>query len=166
MPRDASSTLNRPKIQFEVIFDEEVASYSELILKMTEKVIGKNPHSPKEFLRKIGEHSKKILILAKSNKKVVGFKFGFAKSDSKFSSTLGGVLAKYRGLGIASEMMRMQHEFCFKKMKYKQIETHSANSFKGMMILNLKFGFDIVGSYFDVDHQILKIIFIKTEKSR
>lgn len=158
--------IKRNPIRFQIVTGVEVNTYALIILRMTEKIIGQNPQSNKEFLEKMNERKNPLLILAYVDQKIVGFKFGFEKSRHKFSSSLGGVLPTYRGYGIASHMMSLQHDYCFKKMKYRQIETHSANKFKNMMMLNLKFGFDIIGSYIDENDRMLKIIFIKTDCSR
>ena len=158
--------LKKNAIRFAMITGAEVNAHALVVLKMTEKIIGQNPQSNKDFLEKMNERKNPLLILAYLDQKIVGFKFGFEKSRHKFSSSLGGVLPTYRGHGIASHMMLLQHEHCFKKMKYRQIETHSANKYKNMMMLNLKFGFDITGSYVDEDDCMLKIIFIKTEGLR
>ena len=41
-----------------------------------------------------------------------------------------------------------QHDWCIKK-GYETIRTHTKNSFKSMLILNLKNGFDVIGTFTD-----------------
>lgn len=56
--------------------------------------------------------------------------------------------SEYRGRGIASELMRRQHEWCHNE-SYKVIRTQTKNKWRDMLILNLRHGFDVVGTYTD-----------------
>ncbi|HET7580503.1 MAG TPA: GNAT family N-acetyltransferase [Bacillales bacterium] len=91
----------------------------------------------------------RILILAAFDaERVVGYKIGFEDRRTRFYSWLGGVSPDYRGQGIASELMRKQHEWC-KAQGYTIIRTQTKNKWRNMVILNLHHGFDIVGTYTD-----------------
>jgi GNAT superfamily N-acetyltransferase len=61
---------------------------------------------------------------------------------------MGGVSPDHRGQGIASELMRRQHEWC-RNHGYKVIHTHTKNQWRAMLILNLRHGFDVIGTYAD-----------------
>ncbi len=89
-----------------------------------------------------------LLLLALHNGQVVGYKIGYQDRKSRFYSWLGGVHPEYRGQGIASELMRKQHDWC-EKQGYKVIRTQTKNQWRSMLILNLRHGFDIVGTYTD-----------------
>ncbi|MBC7742393.1 MAG: DUF1653 domain-containing protein [Bdellovibrionaceae bacterium] len=89
----------------------------------------------------------------------VGMKLGYAEAGSLFYSWLGGTIKAYRGLGIASELMRVQHEWC-KAQGYAVVETRSREPFTDMMRLNLALGFKITGTLIDPKNQ-LKVIFQK-----
>jgi len=80
--------------------------------------------------------------------KVIGYKIGYALNREQFYSWLGGVDAEYRNLGIASELMEQQHRFA-KESGYKAIQTKTKNKWRSMLILNIKCGFDIIGTYTD-----------------
>lgn len=84
------------------------------------------------------------LIKASVEGTPVGFKLGYALSDTEFYSWLGGVVPEFRGLGIAADLMQAQHEWC-RKNGYTKVQTKTQNRFRDMLILNLRFGFDIVG---------------------
>src|SRR5690606_13159766 len=60
-----------------------------------------------------------------------------------FYSWLGGVRPDCRKLGIASELMRKQHED-LKEMDYKIVRTKTMNKWRGMLLLNIRTGFDIL----------------------
>ena len=91
---------------------------------------------------KLKEKNNLILFVAKDGDRVVGFKIGYDYGNRTFYSWLGGVHKDYRGKGIAKELMRRQHELV-KSMGYTKARTISRNEKREMLILNIKFGFDI-----------------------
>lgn len=108
---------------------------------------------------------KNILVLAaidnsiSENAKLVGFKIGYELNHEIYYSWLGGVDPKYRQLGLGQELLKLQHEWC-ETMGYKYIETKTQNRWKKMLLLNLKNGFDIVGTEVNAN-QDLKILMRK-----
>lgn len=88
------------------------------------------------------------LFLALDEEVIVGFKLGHERKAEHYYSWLGGVRLDYRGRGIASKLMELQHQFCLEN-GYKSIQTRTKNQFRSMLILNLKSGFDIIGTYTD-----------------
>lgn len=76
---------------------------------------------------------------------VVGCKLGYARKPKGYYSWLGGVHPDFRGLGIASELMRQQHNWC-RTHGYTSIQTQTYNQWRSMLILNLRQGFTIVGT--------------------
>lgn len=88
-----------------------------------------------------------LTFVARENERVVGFKLGYERKKKHFYSWLGGVDEAYRGQGIASELMKRQHERC--RNGYQTIRTHTKNKWKNTLILNLKHGFDVIGTYTD-----------------
>ncbi|WP_068984516.1 GNAT family N-acetyltransferase [Lysinibacillus xylanilyticus] len=100
-----------------------------------------------------------ICLLAVENEKVIGFKLGYTHPDGVFYSWLGGVHETQRGKGIASQLMRQQHEH-LQTLGFKKVRTYGRNERKAMLITNLKHGFDIVSTF--VDHKGRhKIVFEK-----
>jgi GNAT superfamily N-acetyltransferase len=85
------------------------------------------------------------LVLAIENERVVGCKLGYERKPGHFYSWLGGVHPDYRGQGIASQLMRQQHDWC-RQHNYHTIRTQTYNQWRSMLILNLRFGFDIIGT--------------------
>lgn len=85
------------------------------------------------------------LVTAKVEGVVVGFKLGYALDSTEFYSWLGGVSPGHRGLGIASALMRRQHAWA-RGQKYQWVLTKSQNQFREMLILNLRHGFEVIGS--------------------
>ena len=67
---------------------------------------------------------------------------GYEKDRTYFCSGWGAVLPGYQGVGIASEMIVDQHDWC-RERGYRKIQVRSHNHFTAMISLNLKFGFKI-----------------------
>lgn len=84
-------------------------------------------------------------LLAVVNGQVVGCKLGYERKPGQFYSWLGAVHPDFRGQGVASELMRRQHDWC-RQQGYHIIRTQTYNQWRDMLILNLRFGFDIVGT--------------------
>ncbi|MEI4803690.1 GNAT family N-acetyltransferase [Bacillus sp. FJAT-51639] len=80
--------------------------------------------------------------------KVIAYKIGYALSHEKFYSWLGGVDPDYRNHGVASKLMERQHRF-LKEQEYKTVQTKTKNKWRNMLILNIKNGFDVIGTYTD-----------------
>jgi GNAT superfamily N-acetyltransferase len=77
--------------------------------------------------------------------KVVGCKLGYERQPGHYYSWLGGVHPGFRGQGIAAELMRRQHAWC-RQQGYRRIRTHTFNRWRAILLLNLRHGFDIIGT--------------------
>jgi len=77
--------------------------------------------------------------------RVVGFKLGYGRRPERFYSWLGGVHPDFRRRGIARRFMVEQHDWCAAR-GVEVIETATTNGFRGMLLLNLHSGFDVVGT--------------------
>lgn len=102
-----------------------------------------------------------ISLFAFKNGELVGYKIGYQKNPRLFYSWIGGVLTNARGEGVAKALMEKQHELA-KQRGYKVIRTETQNRFKPMLVLNLKFGFDIIGTYKSDQDQLQTIILEKS----
>lgn len=76
---------------------------------------------------------------------LIGCKLGYERQPGHYYSWLGGVYTDFRGQGIAAELMRRQHAWC-QAQGYRRIRTHTYNCWRSMLILNLRHGFDIIGT--------------------
>jgi predicted GNAT superfamily acetyltransferase len=100
------------------------------------------------IVEELGKRSKFLILLGVVDGRVVGYKVGYEERTNRFYSWLGGVHPEYRNRGIASELMRRQHEWC-EQQGYAVIRTHTKNKWRNMLILNIQHGFDIIGTYTD-----------------
>ncbi|WP_139924319.1 GNAT family N-acetyltransferase [Hymenobacter sp. DG01] len=83
--------------------------------------------------------------LAFAGGKLVACKLGYERKPGNYYSWLGGVHPARRGQGLGAELMRRQHAWCTAN-GYRSIRTQTFNRWRAMLILNLRFGFDIVGT--------------------
>ncbi len=97
-------------------------------------------------LEELTEKKNLLIFVAIDSNRVVGFKMGYEFNDHTFYSWLGGVHSDYRGKGIASELMHRQHEKV-KSLGYPKVRTISRNKRRAMLLLNIKFGFDVVETF-------------------
>ncbi|KYG63783.1 hypothetical protein AZI86_13245 [Bdellovibrio bacteriovorus] len=114
----------------------------ETIAKLCRKIFG--DFDPVRFDEKM-KSAKAELLVATVDGKLAGFKLGYELSGEIFYSWLGGVLPEYRGVGIASELIKTQHQWCLKQ-GYQILQTKTQNHFREMFILNLKHGFEVIGT--------------------
>ncbi|MCB0365476.1 MAG: GNAT family N-acetyltransferase [Bdellovibrionaceae bacterium] len=99
------------------------------------------------------------LFVALAGEQVVGFKLGYERKPGHYYSWMGGVDPDYRGKGIARALMEFQHSW-LKSEGYKGLRTQTKNQWQEMIILNLKSGFQIIGTFTD-DEGETKIIMEK-----
>lgn len=97
---------------------------------------------------KMKDKPKLVFNIALVGEEVVGFKIGYELDRNKFYSWLGGVHPDYREHGIASKLMEQQHQH-LRENGYKTVQTKTMNKWRGMLLLNIKNGFDIVVTYTD-----------------
>lgn len=113
-----------------------------------------------EHLSSLFKNRQKILIcFAFDAEHVIGFKVGFQEKSQYFESWRGGVLPQYRGKCIASVLLRRQHEWCATQ-KFKFIITTTNNQNIPMLIVNLRGGFEIVGTFLN-HRKIMKVMLQK-----
>ena len=89
-----------------------------------------------------------LILLAVDDGRVVGYKIGYEERRDRFYSWIGGVHPEYREKGVASELMRRQHDWCLAR-GYRSVRTLTKNKWRSMLILNLRHGFDVIGAYTD-----------------
>lgn len=81
---------------------------------------------------------------AASAGRFIGFKIGYAMSQRKYYSWLGGVDPEFRRRGIASELMERQHDWLAQR-GYSIVETAANQGNVAMAQANLRHGFSVCG---------------------
>jgi GNAT superfamily N-acetyltransferase len=84
------------------------------------------------------------VICARVSGELVGFKAGYAMTQTKYYSWLGGVHPSSQRQGIASKLMELQHKFLHEQA-FEVIETATNEGNASMSQANLKHGFTICG---------------------
>lgn len=126
---------------FESIPDETILNG---IVQLHQSIFGSAEGLVKQLLTK----QKLFVQVAMEDAKVIGYKIGYEQKDDTFYSWLGGVDKTYRNYGIASKLMEKQHQF-LRERGYKVVQTKTKNKWRNMLILNIKNGFDVIGTYTD-----------------
>lgn len=116
--------------------------------------------SAEEILAKMKTKPNLILNIAMDGNRVVGFKMGHELDGNKFYSWLGAVEPAYRQHRIASKLMEEQHGYLLTR-GYEVVQTKTMNKWRGMLILNIKYGFDVIETYTD-ENGLHKIILEKS----
>lgn len=80
--------------------------------------------------------------------RLIGYKIGYQRKRGHYYSWIGGVDLDWRRQGIADRMMLDQHAWC-QAHGYATVRTHTKNSWRGMLILNIRHDFDIIGTLTD-----------------
>ncbi|WP_432357782.1 GNAT family N-acetyltransferase [Sporosarcina sp. UB5] len=112
-----------------------------------------------ELVEKASLRQNVLFVVAVEDNLVVGYKIGYSISADRYYSWYGGVHEEYRGRGIASKLMELQHRIV-KEAGYETIETKTRNKWRNMLILNIKHGFDITETFAD-DEGIHRIVLEK-----
>lgn len=126
------------------------------ILNLHTNVFGKSD----DLIGRMKEKPKLHIDIAYTNEIIVGYKIGYALNREQFYSWLGGVTIEYRNHGIATTLMELQYQHVLDS-GYKIIQTHTKNKWRSMLLLNIKNGFDIIGTYTDKEGEP-KIILERT----
>lgn len=114
------------------------------------------PQSLQWRLQRMPEAS---VFFASHEDRVIGFKIGYALSDRKYYSWLGGVDPDFRRLGIAGQLMSHQHAWlCAAGFAVVETRTHQDNH--AMVQVNLRAGFSVCGML--VDDKRTQIVFCKS----
>ena len=77
--------------------------------------------------------------------KLLGFKLGYAMTESRYYSWLGGVHLTARGSGVARQLMRRQHRWLVDR-GCSQVETSTDQGNAAMAHVNLQEGFVVCGT--------------------
>ncbi len=117
-------------------------------------------HNSERFLYELEGKRNVLAVMAKHQQVYVGFKLGYERRRGHFYSWMGGVTPEYRGQGIARELMHRQHVE-LSRQGYQTVRTQTSNAFKRMLVLNLKCGFSIVGTFVSIPNQLLRIMLEK-----
>ena len=89
------------------------------------------PYSSQEISTRLLSTSA-LLLIAKIEGEVAGFKLGYQNADDTFYSWLGGIVPDYRGLGLAKSLLEYQERWA-KQQGYKLMEVKTQNCFPVML---------------------------------
>ena len=99
-------------------------------------------------------------MIARVEKRPVGFFTGFELKPRVFFTWFYGVLSQYRRAGIASQLMEALHSWC-RQNDYEAIRIECHNQARPMLLLAIEQGYDIIGLRWDSDREDNLILFQK-----
>lgn len=114
-------------------------------LRLHEKVLGRRMGLGRLRAWLRGRRRLLLIALDTHKRRVVGYKFGYEDRPGRFYSWLGGVHPAYRRRGLGRALMEHQHAL-LTRAGYRTLRTITLNRHRGMLMLNLASGFDIVGT--------------------
>lgn len=86
------------------------------------------------------------VFAAYSEDDLIAYKGGYATAHDRYYSWLGGVDEPHRKQGIATSLMKEQHQW-LKTSRFKSLENHVAQNNANMVQLNQKYDFSITGLF-------------------
>jgi GNAT superfamily N-acetyltransferase len=92
-----------------------------------------------------------LLLIAKIEGEVAGFKLGYQTADDVFYSWLGGVSPDYRGLGLAKSLLEYQERWA-SEQGYNRIEVKTRNCFPAMLKILINNQYQITAMTADHQH--------------
>ena len=101
-----------------------------------------------------------LILVAKLEGALVGYKVGYQLTEETFYSWLGGVIPEHRKHGVATLLLNYQEKWVLNS-GYKQIKVKSMNRFPGMLNLLRSNGYEIVGIEESFCGSEDKIVFLK-----
>lgn len=126
---------------YQSIPDREVL---DSIVQLHERIFGDS----NRLIQQMKHKPKPLVHVAMDGTRVIGYKIGYALNSETFYSWLGGVDPNHRNHGVGSQLIGRQHRW-LKEKGYRRVRTKTKNQWRDMLILNLKNGFDIIGTYTD-----------------
>lgn len=101
-----------------------------------------------------------LILVAKIEGVLVGYKVGYQLTADTFYSWLGGVIPEYRKHGIATLLLNHQEKWVL-DAGYKQIKVKSMNRYPSMLQMLISNGYEIASVEGEVDSSGSKIVFLK-----
>ena len=98
-----------------------------------------------DLLWRLEEMPRVSVGCARVGTELIGFKIGYAHSQFRYYSWLGGVHSNHRRQGIAMKLTELQHRWA-KEHGFRAVETATNQANASMTQANLKCGFVICGS--------------------
>ncbi|QQX80442.1 GNAT family N-acetyltransferase [Shewanella sp. KX20019] len=92
-----------------------------------------------------------LLLLAKIEGEIAGFKLGYQMTDEVFYSWLGGVSPDYRGLGLAKSLLEYQERWT-REQGYSRIDVKTRNCFPVMLKMLINNHYQITAMTADCQH--------------
>ncbi|MCL1079089.1 N-acetyltransferase [Parashewanella spongiae] len=84
-----------------------------------------------------------LILIAKVEGEIAGFKLGYQQDSTLFYSWLGGVAQDYRGLGIAKLLLNEQEKWA-KAQDYQWLQVKTKNCYLAMLSMLVNHRYNII----------------------
>ena len=137
-----SVTTKKNRFQYQCIEGRPKEEILQNFVELNQKIFVLN--ESRNNMEKLFNEKEMILgCYAFFHDRLIGFKIGFESGPYIFESWRGGIVKELRGQGIATHLMKLQHQWCKTKNFRKIITVTNADNI-AMMSLNSKNGFEVV----------------------
>lgn len=140
------------------MYSIEIEAITEITPKIIEQLVSlcdAIPEFERPYSRQVLEsrlhNTHALLLIARIEGEVAGFKLGYQTCDNVFYSWLGGVIPDFRGLGLASSLLAFQENWASKK-GYARIEVKTRNCFPAMLNMLIASQYQITAMTADAGH--------------
>ena len=102
-----------------------------------------NPHVKEIYKQRLG-NKKHLIVIAEVEGELAGFKVGYDKfGNTSFYTWMGGVLPKFRKMGLAKALADFQEQFAVEE-GFDSIILKTRNRHKNMLHFAISSGFEIM----------------------
>lgn len=113
-----------------------------LVAQMEMRIPEFEKHYSLEKIRTRLEGRKSLVLLGREQGQVVAYKVGYAETEARFYSWIGGVLPEHRRACWATRLLHHQEEWC-RSQGFREINVWTANRYRSMLIFLLKENYEI-----------------------
>ena len=129
----------------EIIIQDHIQEPLFEAIEELEKITFPDSYRRRHFRSRFPSKKNPLCFFAFEGENLIAYKVGYEFEPDLFYSWVGGVHPNHRRQGLAAQLMESQHKK-LKELGYKRVRTKTRNYNNPMIMLNLKSGFEIIGT--------------------
>lgn len=103
-----------------------------------------------------------LLLIARVEGEIAGFKLGYQTEEQVFYSWLGGIAPDFRGLGLAKSLLEYQERWAVEQ-GYQRIEVKTRNCFPAMLNMLISSKYQITALLSDAQHHSQNMLHLQKQ---